>query len=174
MSFGLAAIGVLFGAAMQAADSLVAFLAFDVCLPMLSALVLSYWVAAQERIARASHYLSGTEQRLKKAGGFEGEVSWEAWIRWRPMEVKTWSSGWNAEMSGMLLFTLIWVGSLATGSNVQTVPIEMKVGVGLVSGGISILLTLHVYGRYKRCRHWLSSTFAAGSYLGDTSSEGRE
>jgi hypothetical protein len=163
MSFGLASLGVLFGAAVQMADTWAAFVAFVVCLPMLSALILSYWVAAQERIAKASHYLSGTERRLKKSGGFESAVSWESWLRRRDStEPRRWSRSWNAEKSGMLLFSSIVIGSVGTGLSTDApgVSFELKSVVGGVVSIVSIPLMLHAVARYRNCRSWLKNSFS--------------
>ena len=67
IAFGLAAVGLVFGAGLRYKDDLLGFLVLGFFLPVLSALVLSMWFTAHERLARASHYLSGVEARIKSA-----------------------------------------------------------------------------------------------------------
>lgn len=171
MSLGLASIGVVFGAAVSVKGTDVGFYVFVICLPVLSALVLSYWFAAQERIARASHYLSGVEGRLKAAVSDRQGVSWEAWLRLPPpaagrshrSRTDQWlQRSWNAELSGIVLFTLAMFGALATGwatSHHVAVSGLAKIGSLALSLTVCLLILLHVRSRYRDWRRWLRTEF---------------
>ena len=169
MSLGLASIGVVFGAAISVKGTDVGFYVFVVCLPMLSALVLSYWFAAQERIARASHYLSGVEGRLKAAIPDSG-VSWESWLRMpKPATERSHRSRldrrlqrfWNAELSGIVLFTLVMLGALTTGwaKSHSAVSGFVRIGSLALSVAVCLLVLLHVRSRYRDWKRWLSTEF---------------
>jgi hypothetical protein len=159
VSFGLAGTGVILAAGISTKDTLLGFLIFAVLSPGVTALVLSMWFASAERVARASHFLSGIESRVKQPG----EPSWESWLR-------TSTSGrdggqghhfWNTEYSGGAIFLFLIVVplgfSLATGggavsaaTKATVVPVMMLIVAGFAYTFV---------GRIRRWRTWLTTSF---------------
>ena len=171
---------VVFGAAISVKGTDVGFYVFVICLPVLSALVLSYWFAAQERIARASHYLSGVESRLKAAVSDKHGVSWESWLRMPPPATERshrsrldqrLQSSWNAELSGIVLFTLAMVGALTTGwatSHHVAVSGVERTGSIVLSLAVCLLILLHVRSRYRDWKFWLNNEFDPSAWQAHT------
>jgi hypothetical protein len=151
MGFGLAAIGVVQGSALTFKDTPFAFYALVLWLPALTSIVMSYWFAAQERIAKASHYLSGAEQRIKQELQISDSVSWEAWLRMQKTRHGVASrSTWTAELSGMCLFGMIMSSSFVVGLSSSGADINpfLRIVVATLSLVFNVSLTAHVWRRY--------------------------
>jgi hypothetical protein len=154
IAFGLAAIGLVFGAGLRYKDDLLGFLILGFFLPVLSALMLSMWFTAHERMARASHYLSGVEARIKSALNDAGSVSWEAWLRGNP-------NSWPKEHAGIWLFGFIiacsiFMGLVAAGGNVDARTRALVIAVSFI---ICVGLFFNVCRRYKTFQRWLSKHY---------------
>jgi hypothetical protein len=165
MAFGLAAVGLVLGAGLSSKDTLLGFLVLSFFLPVFTALVLSMWFAAQERIARASHYLSGVEARIKSVFRGEGSVSWEAWLRTPGPDGHS-QHFWSTEQAGIGLFGVIiafsiLMGLAAGGSGVGA---KLKGSVVAASVVISGTLILHVLRRFKNRKRWLSTHYDPGTW----------
>lgn len=159
LAFGLAAVGIVLGVAVSVRSTFLGFLVFVAFLPILAALVMSVWFAAQERMARASHFLSGIEARIKEAIG-SNAVSWELWLRGVQSEKET-EHFWWTELSAISLFGLIIVGSIV--GSFATGGTEVGVATRLVVvGGSSVVcgsMLLHIGQRFSNWKRWLSSPF---------------
>ena len=160
VAFGLAAVGLVLGAGLSYKDTLLGFLVLGFFLPILSALVLSMWFAAQERIARASHYLSGTEVRIKSVFGDIGSVSWEAWLRAGKPNGRT-GHFWSTEQAGIGLFGIIIVSSILMGliSGGSYVDPRIKNLTMILSIIICGAVFLNVLRRYSNWKCWLSTFY---------------
>ena len=156
VAFGLAAVGLVLGAGLSSKETLLGFLVLSFFLPIITALVLSMWFAAQERIARASHYLSGVETRIKAACRDEGSISWEAWLR-SPRSDGQYQHFWSTQQAGIGLFVVIMASSILIGlvTGGSGVSARLKGLVVASSVVISGLLTLQVMRRYKNWKLWL-------------------
>lgn len=166
MSFGVATYGIIMGAGVQIYSTFSGFMLFALPLPLLACLVLSMWFAAHERVARASHFLSGIEARLS-----EGLTvpSWEAWLRPTSPQGKS-RHFWGTEHSGIAIFIFLILFPLllslsAGGSEVSLPSKAITVGSTFFLAG-AFLISLR--GRYLRWRNWLSSRFEPQADLGAT------
>jgi hypothetical protein len=160
MTFGLAAVGLVLGAGLIHKDTLLGFLVLGFFLPVLAALVLSMWFAAQERIARASHYLTGVEVRIKSTFLGERSVSWEAWLR-APKPGRRSEHFWSTEQAGIGLFGVIIVSSIVMGlaAGGTRVGATLKAFVTAASILISALMMLHIRRRFINWKRWLSTFY---------------
>lgn len=160
MAFGLAAVGLALGAGISHKETLLGVAVLGFFLPVLSALVLSLWFAAQERIARASHYLSGVEERLKSVIGDVEGVSWEAWLRVKKPNGRS-QHFWSTEQAGIALFAIVILSSMLMGwaAGGNKVSAEMKALVISASDIICGVLILNVLRRYKNWKRWLSTHY---------------
>lgn len=158
-AFGLAAVGLVLGAGLSYKDTFLGFLVLGFFLPILSALVLSMWFAALERIARASHYLSGAEVRIKSVFGDIGSVSWEAWLRARKPNGRT-GHFWFTGQAGIGLFGIIIVSSILMGLNSGGSDVDQRIKnltmiLSIIICGAVFLNVLRRYSNWK----YLLSTF---------------
>jgi hypothetical protein len=159
MAFGLTAVGLLVNAAIMAKDTFFGFLVLAALLPLASALVLSLWFSAHERIARASHFLSGVEARL--AAETSRGPSWEAWLRGSGPDYGT-RHFWSTEQAGIALFALISFcsmgASFATGG--EDTSVVAQIGVVVPSALGTALVLAQVRRRYRNWKRWLATSFA--------------
>lgn len=160
MGFGLAAVGLVVSAGASVEDRLLAILIFGLLLPALSGLILSLWFAAQERLARASHFLTGVEARVKQALGTTGSVSWEEWLRAPGRSGKS-QHFWSTEHAGIGLFALIIVCSLAFSLAIESPRAGLPVRVAMLalSGVIAAMLFWNIRCRYLNWKRWLSTSY---------------
>ena len=164
MSFGLAAVGLSLGAGLTSKDPTPAFIVLGFFLPVLAALVLSLWFAAQERVARASHYLTGVEARIKAACGNDQGESWEAWLRGRPLDSVDGRRGthfWYTEQTGIGLFGVIISSSFITALSLPPggVASTMRVSALTLSAMICCALFINILYRFANWRRWLTTTY---------------
>ena len=160
LAFGLAAVGIVLGAGLSNKDSQMGMIVLGFFLPVLSSLVLSLWFAAQERMARASHYLSGVEARIKSEFGDTEGVSWEAWLRARKPNRGS-EHFWSTEKAGIALFVVIIASSILMGltvggSNLNWIIKGLVIGASIIICGA---LIINVFRRYKRWKLWLSTHY---------------
>lgn len=160
LAFGLAAVGIVLGAGLSNNDTQLSVLVLGFFLPVLSALVLSLWFAAQERMARASHYLSGVEVRIKSEFSDTGGVSWEAWLRARKPNRGS-EHFWSTEQAGIALFAVIIVSSILMGLTAGGSNSNSKITGLVISASVIICgaLIINVFRRYKNWKFWLSTHY---------------
>lgn len=160
MGFGLAAVGLVVNAGAEELKGLFGFLIFSTILPLISILILSLWFAAQERTARASHFLSGIEVRIKNAMGMPAGPSWEAWLRSSDASGRA-RHFWSTERAAIGLFGLVVIGSLcfsiSTGGDAVTTKEMLAVFALVVTVSLGFAFTL--FGRYRQWKKWLSSAY---------------
>src|SRR5690606_36222600 len=104
----LAAFGLVLTAGVQVRADLLGYLIFAFVLPMLSSLILSMWFAAHERVARASFFLTGVEQRMRVREDFGDMPMWETWLRAGGASEKS-RHFWSTEYSGVGIFIFLMV-----------------------------------------------------------------
>ncbi|RCV63002.1 hypothetical protein C5S53_15925 [Methanophagales archaeon] len=166
LAFGLAAIAFIIGAGFQQEDALLGLLIFSFTLPIISVFVLSMWFAAQERLARASHYLSGLEVRIKSVCSDIDSVSWEAWLRTKKRNKPkgiwhTWHF-WSTERAGIGLFGFIIVSSIligfikCEGCDVDPIIKNLTMILSIIICGAVFRNVLQRYSDWKR---WLSTFY---------------
>lgn len=165
LAFGLAAIGLVLASGLNFKDSLLGFLVVGFFLPILSGLVLSLWFAAQERIARASNYLSGVEVRIKSAFGEVSGVSWEAWLRARKPNGQS-EHFWSTEHAGIGLFGVIITSAILMGlfAGGCSTGLKVKCFALVVSFIICTVLFVNVLRRFKNWKRWLSTQYDPESW----------
>jgi nicotinamide riboside transporter PnuC len=123
------------------------------------------WFAAQERIARASHYLSGLEVRIKSVCSDIDSVSWEAWLRTKKRNKPkgiwhTWHF-WSTERAGIGLFGIIIVSSILMGLNSGGSDVDPRIK------NLTMILSIIICGavfrnvlqRYSDWKRWLSTFY---------------
>lgn len=162
MTFGLGTIGLVYSAVLSIENTPFDFYVLVLGLPSLTSLIMTYWFAAQERIAKASHYLSGTEHRVKTALGATADVSWEAWIRMqKTRHGSPWRSRWTAELSAICLFLLIAISSflVGLGRTHGVIGVAQTWTIALFSIALNGALGAHVRRRYKNWAHWLRTSY---------------
>jgi len=159
-AFGLAGVSLVLGAGLSYKDTLPGFLIFGLFLPILSVLVLSMWFAAHEKIARASHYLSGTEVRIKSEFGDIASVSWEAWLRTRKPNGRI-GHFWSTEQAGIMLFQIIIVSSFLIGlfSGGDNVDLIIKTCTMIPSIIFCGAMLINVWHRYSNWKNWLCTFY---------------
>lgn len=159
-AFCLGAVGLVLGAGLSYKDTFLGFLVLGLFLPILSALVLSMWFAAQERIARASHYLSGAEVRIKSVFGDIGSVSWEAWLRARKPNGRA-GHFWFTGQAGIGLFGIIIVSSILMGLNSGGNDVDPRIKnlTIILSSIICGAVFLNVLRRYSNWKYLLSTSY---------------
>ncbi len=166
LAFGLTAIGAAVTAGYATSEALAGFAIFSVVVPVLSQLVLSMWFAAQERIARASHFLTGVEERLRAAMGVpEAQfVGWEKWLR-SPNATKKTRHLWAPEYSGIALFLFVSAASLVYPQVSLETPCDVAVRVAWGVAGLvgSALIVRGLPSRVKNWRLWLCSNCYAAA-----------
>lgn len=110
MGFGLATIGIIISSAIESTNSYHFFVLLSVGVPLVTTIILSMWFAEHERIARASHYLSGLEKKL--SGIFEDPdcFGWEAWLRQKGGKIKN-RHLYTPEYSGIAMLSCFSIGS---------------------------------------------------------------
>jgi hypothetical protein len=163
MGFGLAAIGFIMTAGLNVRETTLGFFMFSVMVPALSSLVLSMWFAAQERIARASYFITGIERRLKDSLNIHNVPTWDLWLRTpsKARKSKSQHHFWNTEFSGIGIFAFLMFGPLS---------LSPLLGGGYVSPRIRMLTIILSAGailayffwlriRVHRWRGWLSKSF---------------
>jgi hypothetical protein len=160
LAFGLAAIGLVVASGLNFKDSLLGLLVLGFFLPILSGLVLSLWFAAQERIARASYYLSGIEARIKAVFDDASAVSWEAWLRGRKPNGRS-EHFWSTEHAGIGLFGVIITSSILMGlvAGGSSIGFKIKGLVLVLSLTICTALFINVLRRFKNWKRWLSTHY---------------
>ncbi|HEY0784573.1 MAG TPA: hypothetical protein VGD62_01805 [Acidobacteriaceae bacterium] len=162
MSFGLAAIGIVLTAGMNAKGTALSFFMFALVVPALSSLVLSMWFAAQERIARASYFITGIEARLAQSLSFKAPL-WDSWLRTSSKrdDGPSHHHFWNTEFSGIAIFAFLIFGPLFFSSLVSgtSLPLRVRVAVVLVAGVAYILFFFWIRRRVERWQAWLSKVF---------------
>ena len=163
-AFGLAVVGIVLGAGLQQEDALLGFLILSFTLPIVSVLILSMWFAAQERIARASHYLSGLEVRIKSVCSDIDSVSWEEWLRTKKRNKPngvwhTWHF-WSTERAGIGLFGFIIVSSILIGF-IKCEGCDVDPRIKNLTMLLSIIICgavfRNVLQRYSDWKRWLST-----------------
>ena len=161
MGFGLAAIGLVLNAGFGVQGTLQGFIVFAVILPGMSSLVLSMWFSAQERTARASHFISGFESRLKATLCIEDDAMWETWLRSESTSRTSNRSAthhfWHTESGGIGLLCLLIFFSLvfslkAGGTEVHA---ALKYTTVCVTLTYVVLFLCTMTQRYKNWRKWL-------------------
>lgn len=161
MSFGLAAIGIVISAGLAAKDNPVGFVLFAGVVPLLSALVLSMWFASYERLSRASYFITGIEDRLKKTVQNAQLPTWDTWLRKPSKGTKHQHHFWSTENSGMLLFAFLFVASIALSvfSGNGTVNVVWRyVTYGIDLCGF-LAFSLLMRTRLRRTKKWFTSIF---------------
>jgi hypothetical protein len=161
MSFGLATIGVITSASLGIKESAVGYIIFSILLPCLTSLILSLWFASQERIARASYFLSGIEERLNDLHDIGSMVTWEIWLRNRGIDGKA-NHFWSTEYSGIVLLAFLVVvpimASFFTGGKNINGWTRLWV-ISVTSVALSVFC-FSFKSRISRWRGWLSDNFA--------------
>jgi hypothetical protein len=161
MSFGLAAIGIVISAGFTAKDTQVGFILFAGIVPLLSALVLSMWFASYERLSRASYFITGIEERLKRSINRAELLTWDTWLRMPSKKSRSQHHFWSTENSGVLLFAFLFIASIGlsvfsgddTVNNVWRYTIYSVDFVGFVA--FSLLMRV----RMQRTKKWFTSIF---------------
>lgn len=162
MSFGIAAIGIVISAAFTLKDSLLGFFMLALLVPSLSSLILSLWFGAQERVARASYFVTGIETRIKTAINGPDFPTWDSWLRSsnRRKHIRG-HHFWNVEYSGIGLFLFLMVGpmllSWTTGG--PTLSPCIKSWTLAVAGVAVVVFFVWMMKRVHRWRSWLMSLF---------------
>ena len=119
--------------------------------------MLSLWFAAQERTARASHFLSGLEARLQPSTGSAGPT-WEQWLR---------GSGGDdhhhflsTELSAIAMAVLIIVTSFTFAFVLETpAPIALQLLFATPAFVLVVLVLTNVRSRFLKWRMWLTTDF---------------
>ena len=160
LAFGLAAIGLIVGAILSNKNTQMSVIVLVFFLPVLSSLVLSMWFAAQERMARASFYLTGVERRIKGSFDNEDGVSWEAWLRARNPQ-KDSEHFWHTETAGISLFIIIILCCFLMGLMIGSDCLGWKskgvvISVSLIVCGYIII---NILRRYKKWKFWLNNFY---------------
>jgi hypothetical protein len=160
IAFGLTAVGLVLAAGLSSKGSVLSVLILGFILPVLSTLVLSMWFAAQERIARASHFLSGVEVRIKSSFDDVASVSWEAWLR-APKATRKTGHFWSTEQSGIALFGLITVSAILIGCIAGGNGVDSRITASAIIASILICGTvfMDVLRRYGNWQRWLSTYY---------------
>jgi len=158
MTFGLPALGLIVSGGLAARDAVLGFFLLTLLAPAVSVLTLSLWCAAQQRMARASHFLTGVEKRLKALAG-SGAPTWEAWLRPRPGD-SAHQHIWSPEATALALFygvaaTSVVLGTL-TDSGLPVVLRVVCVGVVVV---VLVPVTVDLRRRFKQVRKDLTTHF---------------
>lgn len=160
MNFGLASIGVMTGAAVLTGDTPFGYAIVAILMPGLGLLVLSLWFAAHERVARASHFLSGIERRIL-AELQSGSPSWELWLRSAAGKAGGSQHFWNTEYSGIGLLAFLSLMPLIASLEVGGTSIAQWIRLTVLSAGLFGICTFGFAFRRRisRWRGWLSNPF---------------
>ena len=163
VSYGLAAIGVLTGAAVTSLNLnsevpryLAAGLILTLMVPFASLYALRIWLSETHRVRRASHYVWGLELR---AEGIVGRkvLRWEQGIRakGKPTEHFTEHYGWT-----VFFFTFIAGASAAAGLIcLLKSPVDREVLAYVVGGLIGLVVFVWFFAQWKREADSLIETY---------------
>jgi hypothetical protein len=161
LSFGLASIGIVLAAGLKYKNEFLGFIVMVFFLPLLTALILSLWFAAQQRIARASYYLTGVEARIKAACNDSNSVSWEAWLRAKKPKTNKSEHFWSTEQAGIGLFIIIVSSSIFMGAfcSIGKFTLITKIFAISISVFFCGAIIFNVIFRYLKWKEWLSTHF---------------
>ncbi len=162
MSFGIAAVGFVISAAFTLKDNVLGFLMLALLVPSISSLVLSLWFGAQERVARASYFVTGIEARLKIAINAKAMPTWDIWLRSSSKKQNTHGHHfWNVEYSGIGLFLFLMVGPMLLSWMTGGPSLSPCFKISTISiGAVAVVLfLLWMIKRVHRWRNWLLSLF---------------
>lgn len=153
LGFGIAAIGLVANAAISSTDKTLAIAVYLYLIPILQMSVTSMWFSAQERMARASHFLTLVESNIASEKDIPTSGMWEHWLRNRD---STHRHFWNTEYSVFLFQITVIIFSVSYGlfesRNNSYYIIFLKIAP------LSILVTFFVATmriRFKQWRYWL-------------------
>jgi hypothetical protein len=142
LTFGTAAIGVLFGFGAnvwKASDALPAEIVFLIAVPALAYLVLVIWMGEVTRMIRAGQYVRFLESRINRAV-HRGALGWETFLREKDDVQKTQHRRWN-RATIFFLYGLIAGASIALGWQKLSglgwqiaIPVVHFAAFGLVAG----------------------------------------
>ena len=161
MTFGLGAIGIVMTAGIGAKGTPISFFIFAVIVPSFSSMVMSMWFAAQERIARASFFITGIESRLKESLNASIPL-WDSWLRTSPGKKKGSSQHfWNTEFSGIAIFAFLIFCPLLLSGTVSGVSVSshVRILVEVTAGVAYAILFAWFRVRVRRWRNWLGRCF---------------
>jgi len=161
MSFGLAAIGIVLTAGLQVRDAALGFFMFAIIVPCLSSLVLSMWFAAQERIARASYFITGIESRLKHDLKALSTPTWDSWLRTPSKRCASQHHFWNTEYSGIGIFAFLIFGPVLLSLFTGGLALRWRWKISIVVAAIVAFAAFFYWirKRVRRWRDWLASDF---------------
>lgn len=162
MAFGLTAMGLVLAAGVEARGEVLGFGVFAVALPLMGIIILSMWFAAQERVARASYFITGVEERLSLSVKGEPGLTWDRWLRRQSGSRKT-NHFWSTEYSGVAIFMIMIVGSMTAScmAGPASIPALTRAAVLAVPITAVVGFSFSLARRMRRWSTWLSTSFAS-------------
>lgn len=150
LAFGIATIGIILNAIISVKDNAAGFLSFVYLVPIVQMTITSIWFSAQERMARASYFLTSVERDIARdVGGSTGGM-WEHWLRnYRGSS----SHFMSTEYSVFALQGLIVLSCIAYGVFTYAKHLELK-WIAIYLMPIGIFITLFVFMMRRRFRRW--------------------
>jgi hypothetical protein len=155
LAFGIATIGIILNAIISVKDNTAGFLAFVYLVPIVQMTITSIWFSAQERMARASYFLTSVERCIAREGGGSAGGMWEHWLR---NHRGSSSHFLTTEYSVFALQGLTVLSCIAYGVFTYAKHIELKwMALYLMPVGIfSTLFVLMMRRRFRRWYRWLN------------------
>lgn len=153
MAFGLATIGVVLHAALSVKSSLMPYWILLLVIPLLSYFILSMWFSEQQRISRASHYLTRLEVKIAKKTNIHGLLEWEHWLRNTVNDKGRKNRHFlSSEYSGIAIFVLLICTTPLMTFSLQRTPLLIQ-HITLVSFAYLLLISLFI-SFLKRVVKW--------------------
>jgi hypothetical protein len=118
------------------------------------------WFAAHERVARASHFLSGIEASWRATRELQEVPTWELWLR--DVDSHTGDPSrhfWGTEYSGLAILVFFMLGPLLIGLLVGGDEISRLTKGLVVSVGAVLVLAFSIAfkRRIARWKDWLNT-----------------
>lgn len=165
MTFGLPAVGLVASGGLAARNSALGFFLFTVLVPVVSLNTISLWCAAQQRLARASHFLSGVEERISLLCSRAGPT-WESWLRSGGAGTGT-HHIWAPEAAALTLFYGTTAASLVLGTITSSdILLFWRLLAAACVTAVSIASFISIRRRFKQVRTLLLSTFTEPVHTG--------
>jgi hypothetical protein len=159
IGFGVAALALVAHAGLTSKSATFAIFVFAVLVPLLGAVVLSMWFAAQERTARASHFLSGIERRITR--DISKSATWESWLRGSGRAESS-RHFWSTEHAAFGLFGTIIVSSVSFSATIHgsTAPLAAHIALFTTSIVLCATIAANLFRRFRQWKRWLSTMYS--------------
>jgi len=153
MSFGLATLGIILHSAISKSGSTIVFYIMLLIIPILAFFILSMWFSEQQRISRASFYITRIERKIAAMTKKNNLLEWEHWLRnSKKIDARVNRHFRTSEYSGIAIFLFLMLTSPLLSFTFENPPATVNTSHALLL--VYLLLTILLSTLFNRVKSW--------------------